>query len=270
MPDQPNEVRRLSDGQFTMLSNAALRDARLSYRARGILAAALSHADGFNLTRRWLDSHGTEGRDAITVAISELRALGYVADSYGSGKAPDRRLIWTDEPATGPAPTCNGFSVALKTRPTENPSDGKSVALKTRPTENPSHIKKTISKEDQENQEDQPKEGASRENDEPAPKDPLRLKTLPAWAVPSDLLDCQQLLAEFWACKKGTRSQAVFSRVCNKLRQWAPDGRRQSLETAIANGWGDVFKPRPEHSYQPARKSLPELGAEMSAMPSLF
>jgi lysophospholipase L1-like esterase len=36
----------------------------------------------------------------------------------------------------------------------------------------------------------------------------------------------------------------VFNRVCAKLRQWTPDGRRESLEAAIASGWGDVFPPR--------------------------
>jgi hypothetical protein len=61
--------------------------------------------------------------------------------------------------------------------------------------------------------------------------------------IPSELLDCQQLLPEFWAVKKGTRSQQVFNRVCNKLRQWDSEQRREALERAIASGWGDVFEP---------------------------
>lgn len=61
--------------------------------------------------------------------------------------------------------------------------------------------------------------------------------------IPADLLDCQQLLPEFWSAKKGTRSQKVFSRVCNKLRTWDTEQRREALERAIANGWGDVFEP---------------------------
>jgi hypothetical protein len=105
-------------------------------------------------------------------------------------------------------------------------------------------------------------------------RDPYRFRRLPDNAVPSDLLDCQGLLAEFWQHKKGTRSQLVFSRVCNKLRKWTPDGRRNSLESAIANGWGDVFPPPPaRQSYgngYSRHKPLDQLGAEMSAMPSLF
>jgi len=61
--------------------------------------------------------------------------------------------------------------------------------------------------------------------------------------IPQQLQDCQTLLSEFWACKKGPRSQAVFSRVCNKLRAWDPEQRREALERAIASGWGDIFEP---------------------------
>jgi hypothetical protein len=79
---------------------------------------------------------------------------------------------------------------------------------------------------------------------EPKPKDPIAAKKLPVARIPSDLLDCQDLLPEFWACKKGRRSERVFNRVCAKLRTWTPEGRRESLEAAIASGWGDVFPPR--------------------------
>lgn len=73
--------------------------------------------------------------------------------------------------------------------------------------------------------------------------DPYGRRALDLDLIPDDLLDCQQLLPEFWAAKKGTRSQTVFTRVCNKLRQWDPDQRREALERAIASGWGDVFEP---------------------------
>ena len=66
--------------------------------------------------------------------------------------------------------------------------------------------------------------------------------------IPADLLDCQQLLPEFWSAKKGTRSQKVFTRVCNKLRAWDVEQRREALERAIANGWGDVFEPPSRHT----------------------
>lgn len=74
-------------------------------------------------------------------------------------------------------------------------------------------------------------------------KDAYGVKAINPDLVPADLLDCQQLLPEFWAAKKGTRSEGVWNRVCNKLRQWTPEQRREALERAIASGWGDVFEP---------------------------
>ena len=74
-------------------------------------------------------------------------------------------------------------------------------------------------------------------------RSPYSVKAISADLVPEDLLDCQQLLPEFWAVKKGTRSEGVWNRVCNKLRQWTPEQRREALERAIASGWGDVFEP---------------------------
>ena len=68
--------------------------------------------------------------------------------------------------------------------------------------------------------------------------------------VPPDLLDCQQLLPEWWAVKKGVRSEGVWNRVCGKLRGWSPELRREALERAIASGWGDLFEPSPTTARQ--------------------
>jgi len=73
--------------------------------------------------------------------------------------------------------------------------------------------------------------------------DPFKAKAISADLVPADLLDCQQLLPEWWAVKKGVRSEGVWKRVCGKLRGWTPEQRREALERAIASGWGDVFEP---------------------------
>jgi hypothetical protein len=77
------------------------------------------------------------------------------------------------------------------------------------------------------------------------PKDAFSARVVSPDLVPPDLLDCQQLLPEWWTVKKGVRSEGVWNRVCGKLRGWTPELRREALERAIASGWGDVFEPKP-------------------------
>ena len=77
------------------------------------------------------------------------------------------------------------------------------------------------------------------------PADAFSARVVSPDLIPADLLDCQQLLPEWWAVKKGVRSEGVWNRVCGKLRGWTPEDRRRALEASIANGWGDVFEPKP-------------------------
>jgi len=100
-------------------------------------------------------------------------------------------------------------------------------------------------------QEEPPLRGVQGGKGKNKPKaDPFRLKRLPPDAVPLELLECADLLTEFWAVKKGTRSTPVFSRVCNKLMAWSASERQEALERAISSGWGDVFQPQAQ---QPSR-----------------
>lgn len=63
---------------FTQIYNLALRDKRLSRRARGLLAEILSHRDGFGVSMAALLANGPEGKDALTVALKELERYGYL------------------------------------------------------------------------------------------------------------------------------------------------------------------------------------------------
>jgi hypothetical protein len=71
---------------FLILANATVRDERLSYTARGVLAELLSRADGWETTadrmsqqaRRARGSARGEGRRAIRAAWAELEAAGYL------------------------------------------------------------------------------------------------------------------------------------------------------------------------------------------------
>ena len=80
-------------------------------------------------------------------------------------------------------------------------------------------------------------------------KDAYASKHLPeSIQVPDAIVDCDQLLREYWSVKRGTRSERVWNRLCNKLATWTPADRRKALEAAIASGWADVYEPKPDRS----------------------
>lgn len=79
---------------FTILPNAALRDPRLSYRARGVLMELLSRpedwqatADSLSRTAKKERGKKGEGRDAMRGAFAELKAAGYIVASRIDGES---------------------------------------------------------------------------------------------------------------------------------------------------------------------------------------
>lgn len=66
---------------FTQIYNYAMRDTRLTYRARGVLGSLLTHTEGYGITIKFLvagSPEGREGRDAIASALRELEQFGYL------------------------------------------------------------------------------------------------------------------------------------------------------------------------------------------------
>lgn len=71
---------------FTQIYNEALRDKRISRRARGLLAELLTHSDGFSITISALVTVH-EGRDAVAGALRELEVFGYLRRDTQRGKS---------------------------------------------------------------------------------------------------------------------------------------------------------------------------------------
>jgi hypothetical protein len=93
--------------RFTLVANTALRDPRISYRAKGILATCLSLPQDFEFTRKWIEEHGTEGRDSIIAALKELRSYGYlenIKQKDSRGRIFGEFYRFSDEPAPAQAP----------------------------------------------------------------------------------------------------------------------------------------------------------------------
>jgi hypothetical protein len=63
---------------FTAVPNETVRDERLSFRARGVLIWLLSHVEDWTVRSDEIARAGSEGRDAVRVAMNELVEHGYV------------------------------------------------------------------------------------------------------------------------------------------------------------------------------------------------
>ena len=87
---------------FAQIANDALRDTRLSYCARGILAMVMSHADGWKTSTNWLRSQTpSEGQICIGRALEELKVCGYlkITRVHGEGgKMTGAQWSWSDKP----------------------------------------------------------------------------------------------------------------------------------------------------------------------------
>jgi len=145
-------INRVEGAPFAQISNEALRDRRLSFRARGILAMVLSNVGEWHATREWIARQSDhEGRQAIQTALNELTAYGYrrVHKERGPGGTWVTVTSWYHH--------ANGELVQESTetrrelvqkpdRPETRPSGDPSVGEPVRPIED--HSKNT-SREDQ-------------------------------------------------------------------------------------------------------------------------
>jgi hypothetical protein len=69
-------------------------------------------------------------------------------------------------------------------------------------------------------------------------------KRLDPEVIPAELQDCSDQIIEFWAVKKGTRSEGAATRLFNKLRVMGPSARIAALHAATDAGWSTVYEPK--------------------------
>lgn len=73
-------IRRgpLPTDHFTIISNDWMRDSRLPFAAKGLLAWLAGHADGFDITEEAIIAVGPDGRGAIRTMTKALEEAGYL------------------------------------------------------------------------------------------------------------------------------------------------------------------------------------------------
>jgi hypothetical protein len=126
---------------FTQISNAALRDPRLSFKARGILAWLASHQDGYGCSVAAIVSDSdTDGKAAVRSALDELEAAGYLTRERvrdpETGRLGPSDYVVTDCPMSENLTQAltSGNSASSQVTPNVRFSgDGKSDTKNTRP-----------------------------------------------------------------------------------------------------------------------------------------
>jgi hypothetical protein len=91
------------DDHFTQIPNDWLRDNRLTFKARGILAMIMSHSQGWSLSINSIAATNQEGKDAIRSAIKELEDFGYLLRTQINEGGKFGEAVWvTQDPADLP------------------------------------------------------------------------------------------------------------------------------------------------------------------------
>lgn len=93
-------IQRVPEIPFAQIANSALRDTRLSFKARGLLAMVLSHSGEWEAGRDWLEKQSQrDGRSAIQGALNELTDLGYRVVSKVQVDGQIRTVVqWFQQP----------------------------------------------------------------------------------------------------------------------------------------------------------------------------
>ena len=71
-------VRVEKNKNYSVVNNTGLRDERLSWKAKGILAYILTLPDDWVFYREELATHANDGIDSLKSGMKELKEYGYV------------------------------------------------------------------------------------------------------------------------------------------------------------------------------------------------
>ncbi|MEX5520683.1 DnaD domain protein [Bacillus cereus] len=71
-------IRVKKDSNYSVINNTGLKDERLSWKAKGILAYALTLPDDWTFHISELARHAKDGEDSLRTGFKELKELGYV------------------------------------------------------------------------------------------------------------------------------------------------------------------------------------------------
>lgn len=222
---------------FTTIHNATLRDARLSWKARGLLAFFLTHSDSFQIRLDALASFSEQdGKDAIASGMKELKNLGYAR--FRKQQNPKTKQWLAGEWIVSETPSKRQKPEA------ENPESGKPGVRETLNQENRVLLKKEQFKEIP------IKEIAIKEKHFFDAADlPVHLAKHPG---------LQKAWSEFVEYRKKDKRTPItkgsYCRLVKKMLAYSPDAIITAIDRAIESGWRGLFFRDTDMSVQSPRE----------------
>lgn len=124
--------RSKRESNFTMISNVGLKDKRLSFKAKGLLAYMLSLPDDWVFYESEIVNHATDGKQSVRTGMKELEQHGYlVREQRRSNKGEFANVDWivSDEPLSADATT---FQPSTDLPSADKPSTDNQTLLSTK------------------------------------------------------------------------------------------------------------------------------------------
>lgn len=112
-------VRVEKSRNFTPVSNVPFRDKRLSLRARGLLATALTLPDDWEYSLTGLLSLFPDGKQALRAALAELEAAGYLTRTRENAAGGKFAFVYAFREAPHPVEPCAAQPCMEKTHTVE-------------------------------------------------------------------------------------------------------------------------------------------------------
>ncbi|ADY20337.1 conserved phage C-terminal domain-containing protein [Bacillus paranthracis] len=89
--------RVIKNSNYTTINNTGLKDERLTWKAKGILAYALTLPDDWRFHIKEIATHAKDGEDSLRSGFDELKKLGYVRRYPVKDEESKKILRWETE-----------------------------------------------------------------------------------------------------------------------------------------------------------------------------
>lgn len=235
-------------GGFAKIPNSLLRDRRLSFKARGMIAYLLSHTDGWKAAAEQLANEGPDGRAAILTGLKELAKAGYMVRTkrrIERGQWVTDIEIWdTAQPPTSENRTSGGASSQVAPEADSPTSDNRHVGEPDVGSPNVSWPNAgppaAVVPEDQDEDQEEVTNGGTLPPDPLRPDDPSGRRTdyLDELSDPSQL--AQLLQGDPATAREAPSDRGPIEPTDGFVEQMAP---QDQISSSAECGCGTVFDP---------------------------